>query len=964
MPDNGEILPQAIAALPESVREGVSDRWAGFEEDQPDHAMEIHGCPVVAASLPRVWACSKFVQTACTNHPEDLSFLTGKNGVQAPWTEGTLEADLRERIAECADEAEAMRCLRVFRRRQAVKAAWRDLADLSSLDEILGHMSDLADVSIRSAVDFSHRRLAAIHGEPRDSEGHPQSLIVLGMGKLGGRELNFSSDIDLVFLYQEAGMTDGERPIGNEQFFLKLGQGVIRMLDKVTEDGFVFRVDMRLRPFGDSGPLVVSMAAFEIYLQQHGRAWERYAFIKARPITGHRAGMGLFRNILRPFVYRRYLDYGIFETLREMKQMIEVEAEQEQLLGDIKRGRGGIREIEFIAQCFQLLRGGNDATLRDTALQDVLPRLAMTRQITTRVVDDLLSAYRFLRTVENRLQEWRDRQTHALPDDQAGRERLAFATGFGDWQSLAPEIERQRDCVNRIFTEQVIGVEADEAGVGNESLRALWEGRLEADVGLQLLKSRGFGDPARARTVLRSLASASFVRRLDQAGRSRLNLVVPAVIEEAARHRDPEQVLERLAAVIESVGLRSAYLALLKENRTALSRLAELCGRSGFLARQVADHPLLLDELIDPRVFDQLPDRVALAAALDEHLSGVPDDELEAQMDALRRFQRSAVFLVAVADLGGSLPLMKVSDQLTGIAEVVLESCIAMAKRDMRRRHGTPQSCSGEEIGFAVVAYGKLGGIELGYGSDLDLVFVHDSEAEGETVGGEKPLATSHFFTRLSRRVVHLLSTQTSSGHLYEVDTRLKPSGKGGLLVTSLRAFGDYQRERAWTWEHQALLRARAVAGDESARASFESIRRDILCSCIRRSTLGEEVARMREKMFSELRDGGNGVFDIKRSKGGLTDIEFLVQYLVLRDAAEHPRLIEFSDIIRQLEALVREQLLPADDAEALRRIWLEYRNCIHHLALERQAGKVDADRFRQEREIVTAFWNQHFDGS
>lgn len=954
------IVRNALMKLPEGLADGLLDRWLQFQSDHPERAAELDSHPVVANSLARVWACSDFVANACVRHPDDFPFLLGAGGVQTPWITGALDKTLRESIDTSRDEAEAMRRLRIFRRRETVKAAWRDLAGWSSLDETLGHMSELADVAIQTAVAFSHQRLAISHGEPLNDNDERQSLLVLGMGKLGGFELNFSSDIDLIFLYPEAGTTDGPRSISNEQFFHRLGQSVIRMLDTVTEDGFVFRVDMRLRPFGDSGPLVMSLAAFEAYLQQHGRPWERYAYVKARPVTGDTKDKELFCQTLRPFVYKRYLDYGVFETLREMKQMIEVEAGQAILAADIKRGPGGIREIEFIAQCFQLLRGGADPSLRDTVLQSVLPHLIVTRQLQSQAVDELMSAYRFLRIVENRLQEWRDQQVHSLPQGDADRSRLAYAMGFGDWQSLAAEIDRQRGCVHRWFTTQLMDADSDDPGVSGESLRALWLQRLESDVGIDLLSSQGYENPQRARELLDALRRASFVKRLDEAGRHRLDRLMPAVIREAGTYKQSAEVLQRLIMVIEAVGLRSAYLALLNENRTALHRLADICSRSEFLARQVADHPLLLDELIAPDIFDKLPTRAALEKALTERLAAIPDDELEAQMDALRQFQRSAVFLVAVADLSGSLPLMKVSDHLTGIAEVVLDGCVALAQRDMTARHGTPRLHGGKEAGFAVVAYGKMGGIELGYGSDLDLVFVHDSDGEAGTTDGPRPLDIGHFFTRLSRRVVHLLSTQTSSGRLYEVDTRLKPSGKGGLLVTSLKAFETYQMSTAWTWEHQALLRARAVAGEDLVRRKFELIRQKVLCSCVKQEDLRKDISEMRERVYRERDKSPRSSFDIKNGRGGITDIEFLVQFLVLKGVTRHPRLAEYSDIIRQLESLVAEEIVEKGDAETLNDAWLAYRTRVHHLALARQPEQVDENEFRPEREKVRSIWDKY----
>ncbi|MGD8978418.1 MAG: bifunctional [glutamate--ammonia ligase]-adenylyl-L-tyrosine phosphorylase/[glutamate--ammonia-ligase] adenylyltransferase, partial [Gammaproteobacteria bacterium] len=475
------------------------------------------------------------------------------------------------------------------------------------------------------------------------------------------------------------------------------------------------------------------------------------------------------------------------------------------------------------------------------------------------------------------------------------------------------------------------------------------------------LSERGYADPDRAYASIRSLADAGFVRRLDAAGRRRLDALMPAIIRRAAGHADPEQVLDRLLGVLYAIGLRSAYFALLNENPGALDHLAELCAQSEFLVRQVERHPLLLDELIDPRVFDSLPDRDQLLADLRQRLAALSEDEFEGQLEVLRQFQRSAVFLVAVADLSGRLPVMKVSDGLTHIAESVLEVAIEIAWRQTEDRYGVPRCGRGaqrRDCGFAIIGYGKLGGLELGFGSDLDLVFVHDSDGEDQTTEGAESVDNGLFFGRLTRRLVHVLTTQTASGLLYEIDTRLRPSGKGGLLVTSLTAFERYQRTEAWTWEHQALLRARAVAGDPRVRQGFELIRRRILSDSIRRDSLREDVARMRTRMLAEHASKESGMFDIKADRGGIGDIEFLVQYWVLSRCHELPALVEYPDNVRQLEALVETGVLDRELAERLRATYLSFRTRLHQLFLDGQTGRVPAAEFADQQAFVSGLWH------
>jgi len=925
----------------------------------------IAGREEIAGSLPEVWAASEFVAGSLMRYPVDAEFLLGTDGLEMPWQEGLLADRLAAAMSGLEDEADAMRTLRVFRRREMLKAAWRDLAGWADLTETLGHVSELAEAAIREAVRFSGDQLARTHGRPVSDAGTPMDLLVLAMGKLGGRELNFSSDVDLVFLFEQGGETGGRRPISHDQFFIRQGQRVIRLLDESTEDGIVFRVDMRLRPFGDSGPLVVSLAAFEDYLQQHGRPWERYAYVKARPLTGYRPGIGLYRDLLRPFVYRKYLDYTVFESLREMKRLIEVETAEACLRDDVKRGPGGIREVEFIAQAQQILRGGANKDLRTSSLLEVLPRLSGSRLLDETTVRDLESSYFFLRQVENRLQQWQDRQVHRLPESERDRVRLAFSMGFRNWEEFSEVLAGHRKRVQAHFDFQLEGGKDQDRKPLADRAALLWSGGLEQDTASAAIGELGFRDTVRVAELLERLRGAGFVARLEEKGRQRLDALVPDILRECGGHRQPELVLERVAAILEAIGLRSAYFALLNENPGALTRLVELCGHSEFLARQISRHPLLMDELIDPRVLDRIPDRASLYADLRARLREAGGEDEEGQLETLRQFQRSAVFLVAVADLSGTLPLMKVSDRLTDIAEVVLQVCIDLAWAKMVSRHGPP-GCKVDgkrrEAGFAAIGYGKLGGLELGYGSDLDLVFVNDSEGQDQVTDGPSPLENGLFFGRLTRRLVHLLSTQTSSGRLYEVDTRLRPSGKGGLLVTNLDAFERYQREQAWTWEHQALLRARAVAGSPHVIERFEAVRRELLCSAVHRESLRQDVVDMRERMRTELGSRKPGVFDVKQDRGGIADIEFLVQFRVLQHAHEHPSLVTYSDNIRQLDSLIEAGIMDEPTATELKETYLAYRARMHRLALEDRSGQVSADEFVERRRRVAEIWSDTFE--
>jgi glutamate-ammonia-ligase adenylyltransferase len=901
---------------------------------------------VAATTVRRVLAASDFVAAA---------LLADAALVAAP---DRPDPDPFAAAALLSEEAQFAAELRRTRRRELARIAWRDLAGIAETAATLAALSAFADGAIRAAAEFSARLLSRRYGTPRDASGAAQPLVVLGMGKLGGGELNFSSDVDLVFLYPEGGETDGPRSIDNFEYFTRCGQKLIQLLDAVTVDGFVFRVDMRLRPLGDSGPLVTSFAALESYLQEHGRDWERYAWIKARAITGAPQYQALFEQVVRPFVFRRYLDFGVIESLREMKALIGREVERRELDDNIKLGQGGIREIEFIVQALQLVRGGSDPRLREPSLLALLPRLAGQKLLPEAAVRELGSAYEFLRRLENRLQMYRDEQTHRVPADPERRAGLAASMGFLDWPALAARLEAERARVAGHFAQLVLagGDAAPTAGDFESAFSDL--GTPEA-LAAPLATLGLVAEPGVA-TLLAELRQSSYYRRLDVTGRKRLHALLPRLLAGLAGQPRAGECLRRALAVIEAIGARTSYLALLNENRLALARLIEICSLGSFLAGQLAAYPLLLDELIDARLFDEPPGRAQLAEELELRCAADVDDE-ERNIEALRQFQRAAVFRVALFDLTGRLPLMQVSDRLTDVAELIIERAMAQAWRAMTAIYGAPACGRGAErriCGVAAVGYGKLGGLELGYGSDLDLVFLHDSRGEQQETDGPKVVDNAVFFLRLGQKIVHLLSVHTAAGRLYEVDMRLRPSGKGGMLVTQLDAFIDYQRSEAWTWEHQALLHSRAVAGTASIRAAFEAARVALLSAAVRRATLREDVRGMRDRMRRELSRAATGEFDIKQDPGGVADIEFLAQYWVLRWCAQHPPLVTFPDTIRQLESVGSAALVEHALIDRLVDVYRGYRHVVHRLSLEQARAVVAAAPHAASRELVIAVWD------
>jgi [glutamine synthetase] adenylyltransferase / [glutamine synthetase]-adenylyl-L-tyrosine phosphorylase len=936
-------------SVPEELRDSV-ERWWERACARPDFMDRYRAlADVYRAQLPLIVAASEFVAQALIQDPAAL----------APCGEN---AHYEVQVGAAQSVEQALFLLREWRRREMVRIAWRDIAGTAAVAETLQAVSDLADATIRAAVASAERHLLPIFGEPQRLNPAQSPFVVLAMGKLGGRELNFSSDIDLIFLSTEAGETTGPRVVDNEEYFNRLGREVIRLLDARNADGFVFRVDMRLRPYGDSGPLVVSLASLEDYLQQHGRDWERYAWIKARAVVGADAYASAYEEFVRPFVYRRYLDFGVFESLRNMKALIVREVDRRDLEHHLKLGKGGIREIEFIVQSMQLVRGGSDRRLQNAALLKVLPLLAGSKLISGDDIAELTEAYLELRKAENALQMMRDQQTHTLPEDTLDRARFAMIMGFKDWDETYGALSATLDKVAAQFDALLFGT--PEAQRRYDDIGVAWLDSDDAKIEEELANS-GFprSEIAAVAAILESYRQAANYRRLDEAGHRRLYFILARVLKAAAGHASPATVVQRVLRVLEAIGSRASYLALLKEEPAALDRLIEVCAISGFLSRQIADFPLLLDELIDAKAFDELPTRAGFTQELAARTERLSPDDPERQVEALRQFQKVAVFNVALADLTGRLPLMRVSDRLTDIAELIVACCMDLAWQQMTRVYGKPycgeDSASLRPVAVAVAGYGKLGGLELGYASDLDLVFLHDSAGSIQLTDGDKPLDNGIFFLRLGQRIVHLLTMHSAAGRLYEVDMRLRPNGKGGFLMTGIDAFERYQLSDAWTWEHQALLRARAVAGDEQLCAAFEAVRRRTLSLAVRRETLRNDVLEMRLRMRKELSRSGPTEFDIKQDAGGIGDIEFLVQYWVLAGARDHPELLTFTDNIRQLEGLAAVGVIDEAKALWLKETYINYRTVLHHLSLEGDGERiVPGQPYRETRDRLRAIWH------
>ncbi|QIL19823.1 bifunctional [glutamate--ammonia ligase]-adenylyl-L-tyrosine phosphorylase/[glutamate--ammonia-ligase] adenylyltransferase [Thermomonas sp. HDW16] len=820
------------------------------------------------AKLRQLAIASDFALATLATQPDLIEHLQADDGA-TPATPPMLDAGNR---------ADWPRLLRRYRQAESTRLVWRDVIEGDPVDAILAGSTALAETCLQLALGALEAEFAQRFGNVRDADGVGQQLVVFGLGKLGGGELNFSSDIDLVYAYEHDGDSDGARSLAASDYFARLGQQLAKLLDEVTADGFSHRVDLRLRPFGNAGRVALSFAAMEQYFQREGRDWERYAWQKARPVAGDLAAGDRFLAALRPFVYRRYLDYGALDGLRTMKAAIAAEVARKELADDIKRGPGGIREIEFLVQALQLIRGGREPELRERRLLPALQALVQADHLDAETADALARAYRYLRVLENRIQMMGDAQTHALPADELQRERVTRGLGHADMSVLDTELAGVREYVASEFA----GLLAPRKAASGDSDLALYWRNLPDDGDASSLASAGFEASDDLHRSLCDFARAPGVRELSDATRARLDRVLPALLQAAANSSQPDAALRRLLPLLHTLLKRASYLALLDEQPAALQRLVDALARSALLGERLAAHPLLLDELLDRRVTGDLPDRETMQAECAVVLRA---GDAEASLQALNEVRQALSFRIALALLDARCDAQDCARRLAWLADAVVTCVLRIALEEMHASHG------GIDHGrFAVLGYGSLGGEELGFGSDLDLVFLYDAP-DGAASDGARALDASRWFARLGQKIVSLLGVDTGAGRLFEVDVRLRPDGAKGLLVSSLASFSEYQRERAWTWEHQALVRARCAAGDAGLCGDFERLREAVLARLREPIAVAEDVSKMRRKMRAELDRSDAALFDIKQGEGGLVDLEFLLQSLVLRNAASAPAL-------------------------------------------------------------------------
>lgn len=877
--------------------------------------------------LKLLLAVSPFLSRVMQQQPELIPVLLDKELLAKPLTHQNPLLALVDQT-----EATVFKALRRCRHAMLAQILAADILAVKSTEQCLLDISAMADNLINSAYQWAYQDVATQWGQPLDQQGKPMPLLILGMGKLGGGELNFSSDIDLIFTYPHNGETSGgRRSVENQQFFTKLGQKLISALHQVTADGFVFRVDMRLRPFGDSGPLVLSFAAMEDYYQAQGREWERYAMLKARILNPDPAHAMELNQLLKPFVYRRYIDYSALESLRRMKQLIEQENRRRNRVDNIKLGAGGIREVEFVVQTLQLIRGGRLPELQQVSIFKALAALQSQQLLEPQQQQQLRQDYLWLRKVEQLLQGLDDQQTQTLPADELNRQRLVLGLGFNSWLELTDTTEQAMGRIHQHF-KQVIdqgdNPEPEEMVLG----RLCWDSELPSADLAEHLHWLAEDEAIQLLDHLKQFKQDCQKRSVGPRGRELLEKLIPFLLHQLAKQQGSALVLQRVLGVFRQIVSRTAYLELLSENPPALQQLVMLCHKSGWLAEHLARYPLLLDELIDPSQLYQVPDSTDYQDKLRQSMLRVPTDDLELQMEVLRQFKQAQQLRIAAADITGILPLMKVSDHLTFLAEAIIAAVVELSWQQMAEKYGLPAGVKPEDAkAFAVLAYGKLGGLELGYGSDLDLVFVHQCDNLSPTQG-DKAIDSRQFYIKLVQRIVHMFTARTPSGVLYDIDTRLRPAGNAGLLAVHIDTYAEYLEKEAWTWEHQALVRSRLVYGDSRIAQRFNQIRSEILAKPRDLAVLKAEVTEMRQKLRQH---HGEQNAEVKHASGGIVDLEFISQYLVLGYGHQYADLYFYSDNIRILDAAAAAGLLQLQQTQALQQAYQQLRGVSHRQTLE-----------------------------
>ncbi|MCK4841542.1 MAG: bifunctional [glutamate--ammonia ligase]-adenylyl-L-tyrosine phosphorylase/[glutamate--ammonia-ligase] adenylyltransferase [Methylococcales bacterium] len=952
MPLN-EAISKALDKLPQALQENILNKLNNYEEKVELLALELPENDDFLKSLPKVWSCSLFVSDSCIRTPELLHGLVSTGDLFSSERRQYYSDYLKNSTID--SDKQLTQILRQFRCREMVRIAWRDLAGWSDLDETLRDLTQLAETCIQFTLDYFYQQACNRRGIPTTDDGTAINIVVLGMGKLGAWELNYSSDIDLIFAYAEDGVLSDRKETTYGEFFSRICRNLVKALDEITADGFVFRTDIRLRPFGDSGPIIMTFDGMENYYLTQAREWERYAMIKARQVAGDFDSGKQLTAMIKPFVYRRYLDYGAFEELRSLKLQITQELMRKDRMDNIKLGPGGIREIEFIGQAFQLIRGGQTPELQERSILKILKMLGEMELLTLQDAELLQTCYCFLRRTENHIQQYQDKQTHDLPKDPKVQQILAFSMDFVDWESFKAKLDQVRVDVHSVFDQVFSLSEQQEI---KKSADIVWTGDSE-ETSFNYLTERGFQHVNASLKALNEFKNSRAIKKLSTKGRGVIDRLLPQLIDTLHVVDNQDITLKRVLDLIEAVAGRNVYLSLLAENPKALIQLLKLSSESSWICEYLAKYPMLFDELLDTRTLYEPLNKEQLAKQLNVWMRSVDPEDVEQLMIKLRQFKQLNILRIAAADIMDVIPVMVVSDYLTYVAEVILEYVINQVWLLLTRKHGFPPDTTETPEGFAILGFGKLGGLELGYSSDLDMVFLSDYADGNALTNGDKAMSCAQFYGRMGQKIRHILDTKMLSGLLYEVDMRLRPSGDSGLLVTHVNSYEDYLKNNAWTWEHQALVRGRFVAGDITLKQQYEAIRQRVLSLPRDTEALKKEVREMREKMREALGLKESDTFDLKQSIGGIVDIEFIVQFHILAHASEKQGLTVFTDNIRLLEALNQQGLMSDEQTETLKQAYCEYRDYGHHQVLQGERAQARKDDFVEIRSQVEKIWHE-----
>ena len=957
--------------FPRELLEEAESILAEIEAHSPELADRLRGGRLYDRAR-LVLPMSRFVvRSLCQLHEWFVEALDAGGTIPPPLSREELMEVFRKELSGIREKEPFFRQIRRLKRFHAAIIAWHDLSGQMEVVQVLSSMTALAEAAMEEALAFAIEKTSEGRLPKAAVLSKASTLCTLGMGKLGGGELNFSSDVDLMFCFQPTEELQGHEA---EELYTRSARLFISTLNQTTQDGYVFRTDTRLRPFGDSGPLVLSVDAMEEYYQNHGRQWERYALIKARPVAGSLETGARLLDALRPFLYRRYLDYSTIESLREIKQMIEDELREKGLARNVKLGPGGIREVEFIVQTFQLIKGGRLPALRTTSLLEALQVIRELELLPRASADLLRDAYLVLRAVENRLQEWDDQQTHVIPEDEDRRCKLALSMGLASWEALEAMLEHYRNGVHAVFSglflESASGASGSRSkgpdgsaaggtagGTDQAELRQLW---LEPDSpqALQLLRELGYRSPEEAAKAVSAFRGSRKLATMSEQGIRLLNRLMPRVIAACASASSQVKALSGVIQILEAVLRRTSYLSLLLEYPRALETLVHLCGQSRLITQILSRQPILLDELVDPVRLREPLTRPLLESQLSQVMASIAPDDDERRLDELRLFKKAGIIKTAAADLEGIIDVDQVGRQLTDIAEVILARCLEEADRKMARAGaGGPDSGTGlvEAAGLAVIALGKAGSREMGYTSDLDLIFLYDLDSARET--GTPGAELNYLLTRLVHRLIHLLTTRTSQGILYEIDTRLRPDGAQGLLVSSLDTFFEYQQEKAWIWEHQALIRGRFMAGSRATGKRFQQTRRKVLAVKRDRQDLRRQIAQMRQKLITARGGKKAEGLHLKSGPGSILDIEFITQYLTLAHAASHPQILEFTSTTDILTALMEAEVVDGALCRLLCQAFKAFRRELGRLSLDLEPPITRKEHLLQLQKQVLDAW-------